>query len=117
MLIRDGVEHGLNDSLAKARFLVFVHVNHLLPICCNTRQVEGFADVDQIENIFLEATTTPSNGSLHEYVIITYTVLGALRDNEVLGLNITCTKDHVNQVPGGIWGQDESRVRWPWQLH
>lgn len=98
VLIRNGVEHGLNDSLTKARFLVFVHVNHLLPICCNTRQVEGFADVDQIENIFLKATPTPSNGSLNEYVIIRCTVHGALRDIEVLGMNIICTKGHVNQV-------------------
>ena len=65
MLVRNSIEHGLDDALSKTPLLIFVHINHLLPVSCYTGQIERFTNVDQIKNILLKAAASKSNRSLN----------------------------------------------------
>ena len=48
----------------KSRFLIFVHVDDLLPVSSNFWQIEALTDINQIENVLLKAGTTKTNWSL-----------------------------------------------------
>mmetsp|Transcript_38863 Transcript_38863/g.62945 ORF Transcript_38863/g.62945 Transcript_38863/m.62945 type:complete len:231 (-) Transcript_38863:544-1236(-) len=52
--------------VGKPLFLVVVHLNNLIPIFSNLSKSQGLADVNQVENILLEARASKSYRSLKE---------------------------------------------------
>ena len=51
-LVGDWIEEGVDDTLGETSLQTFVHINHLLPVGNNFREVETVGEVDEVENIF-----------------------------------------------------------------
>mmetsp|Transcript_14966 Transcript_14966/g.22773 ORF Transcript_14966/g.22773 Transcript_14966/m.22773 type:complete len:237 (+) Transcript_14966:225-935(+) len=66
LLVRHGVEQAGNELGAKSLLLVLVHVHHLLPILGTSWQPLGFADINQIQNVLLEAGAAEADGGIQE---------------------------------------------------
>lgn len=66
LLPRDRVEEGSDDALRETTLLVLVELDDLVPVLCDFGEVEGFGEVDEVEDVFLEASlgvSWVSNGS------------------------------------------------------
>merc|ERR1740120_687005 len=96
LLVRDGVEEAGDDLAGKRDLLVLVHVNDHLPILGNLVQALGFADVNQVQDIFLKARATKANGRAQE-----------LRPNPRIGSN--CPRD-LRHIGPGLFAELRNRV-------
>lgn len=67
-LAGDGVEEGVDDALGESALLVLVHIHDLAPVRSDLRQVEALAEVDQVEDILLEARSTETDRGAEELV-------------------------------------------------
>ena len=63
---RHRVEKALNDPPRKPVPLVVVQGDHLGPVVGHLGQVEALADVDQVEDVLLEARATKADACLQE---------------------------------------------------
>ena len=63
---RHCVEKTLDDSPCEPVPLVVVQGDHLGPVVGHLRQVEALADVDQVEDVLLEARATKADACLQE---------------------------------------------------
>jgi hypothetical protein len=61
LLVFDGVEASRDDTLDKAFLLVVVHGDNRLPVLGDSVETDALADVDQVEDILLEARSTKAN--------------------------------------------------------
>merc|ERR1740120_66475 len=95
-LVRDGVEEAGDDLAGKSDLLVLVHVNDHLPILGNLVQALRFADVNQVQDIFLKARATKANGRAQE-----------LRPNPRIGSN--CPRD-LRHIGPGLFAELRDRV-------
>mmetsp|Transcript_17313 Transcript_17313/g.31981 ORF Transcript_17313/g.31981 Transcript_17313/m.31981 type:complete len:321 (-) Transcript_17313:629-1591(-) len=66
LLSRDGVEHGRDDFLRESLLLKVVHGDDLTPVLGTSMQSVRFTQVDEIENVFLEARSSKSDRRLQE---------------------------------------------------
>mmetsp|Transcript_114686 Transcript_114686/g.364506 ORF Transcript_114686/g.364506 Transcript_114686/m.364506 type:complete len:601 (-) Transcript_114686:1196-2998(-) len=66
LLVGDRVEQARNDLATEALLLVLVHVNNLLPILGDSGQALRLTDVDQIQNVLLEARAAEADGRTQE---------------------------------------------------
>uniref|UniRef100_A0A8R7U5F2 Uncharacterized protein n=1 Tax=Triticum urartu TaxID=4572 RepID=A0A8R7U5F2_TRIUA len=55
LLPRDGVEHGGDDAVDEAALLVVVDADDLPPVLCHLGEAVALADVDEVEDVLLEA--------------------------------------------------------------
>lgn len=55
-----------DDGLCESRHLVLVHLGDLPPVGRDFRKVERLAEVDQVEDVLLEARSSESDGSFQE---------------------------------------------------
>ncbi len=65
-LVGDGVEHGRHHLGDKARLLVVVHLDHLLPVPGCLVQAIVLAQVGEIENVLLEARAAKADAGPQE---------------------------------------------------
>ena len=65
-LAPDRVEEGADDGLAEATFWVVVHVGHAAPVLGDFGQVQGLGQVDEVEDVFLEAGAAKADGRFEE---------------------------------------------------
>ena len=49
------VEHRTHDFVCESSLLVVVHKNYLVPVVGTLLETEGFADINQVEDVLLEA--------------------------------------------------------------
>ena len=61
LLLGDCIEKGGYGFPSKGLLLVFIHVDNLLPILSYLVQTLGLADVDEVEDVLLEARSTKSD--------------------------------------------------------
>ena len=66
LLAGDGVEEALDDPAGEAGPLVVVEEDDLGPVVGHLGQVEALADVDQVEDVLLEARATKADACLQE---------------------------------------------------
>mmetsp|Transcript_7715 Transcript_7715/g.11040 ORF Transcript_7715/g.11040 Transcript_7715/m.11040 type:complete len:224 (+) Transcript_7715:256-927(+) len=66
LLSSDGVEHLCDNLSGKTILLVVVHGNNLVPVGSAFIQAVGFAQVDKVKNILLEAGSSKANRGLKE---------------------------------------------------
>lgn len=57
----DGVEERVDNGLGESALLVLVHFYDLSPVCGDLGQVQALAQVNQVEDILLEARTTETD--------------------------------------------------------
>ena len=74
-LAADGVEQRADNLASETRFLVVVHDDDLLPVPRHFRQPEVVAQVDQVQDVFLETGSAETDGGFQE--LGTYTRVGA----------------------------------------
>ena len=67
LLARDGVKEGGDYPFNEALALVVVHLDDLLPVFRDFGEAVVLAEVDKIEDVFLEAGSTESNGGFQEF--------------------------------------------------
>lgn len=60
LLASYSVKQTVDDSIGESPSLVFIHSNHLVPVVGHLREVQSFTEIHQVEDIFLETTTTKS---------------------------------------------------------
>mmetsp|Transcript_71734 Transcript_71734/g.156139 ORF Transcript_71734/g.156139 Transcript_71734/m.156139 type:complete len:226 (+) Transcript_71734:432-1109(+) len=65
-LVRHCVEEAGDDLGTEGGLLLLVHVHHLLPILGTSWQPLGFADINQIQNVLLEAGAAEADGGIQE---------------------------------------------------
>ena len=65
-LAGDGAEQGLDDSSGEPGLLVVVYVHDSLPVCGLLVQAQVFAQVDQVENVFLKARSSKADRGLEK---------------------------------------------------
>ena len=61
VLVRNSVEERLDDPLPESTLLEVVHRNDLFPVRRNFAKSEMFAQINEIENVFLEAASAVAN--------------------------------------------------------
>mmetsp|Transcript_150128 Transcript_150128/g.418289 ORF Transcript_150128/g.418289 Transcript_150128/m.418289 type:complete len:319 (-) Transcript_150128:404-1360(-) len=66
LLLRDSVEQCMDDPLCEGRLLVVVHVHDLLPVGRHFVEAELFADVNEVEDVLLEAGAAEADGGAEE---------------------------------------------------
>ncbi len=64
---RDGVEEGSDDFFDEARFLPIVHRDDGAPVISGFRKAKGFAEVDEIEDVFLETGASEADGRAEKF--------------------------------------------------
>ena len=62
----DGVEERADDFLDEAAFLPVVEMDHLAPVFGDVGQVEGLAEIDEVEDVLLETRAAEADGGLEE---------------------------------------------------
>lgn len=67
LLARDGVEEGGDDALTEATLLVFVHGDDLAPVIGDLGKVERLGEVDEVEDILLEARSCVRTASAPQH--------------------------------------------------
>lgn len=67
-LASDRVEKRVNNVLRETFLLILVHINDLSPVRGNLGQVQAFAQIYKVKNVFLEARTTEADRSTKELV-------------------------------------------------
>jgi hypothetical protein len=67
-LTSDGIEHFRNHLFREALLLVIVHENDLIPVSGALIETICFAEVDQVEDILLEAGSSESDGRVKKAV-------------------------------------------------
>ena len=65
-LVADRIEHRPHDPRGEAGPLVVVHPHHLLPVLGHLGQPEMLAQVDQVQDVFLEAGTAEADRRFQE---------------------------------------------------
>ncbi len=58
------VKHRLDDTLGKSALLIVVHRHDLFPVRGNFTQAEVLAQIDQVQNVFLETRATEADTRL-----------------------------------------------------
>mmetsp|Transcript_127350 Transcript_127350/g.271512 ORF Transcript_127350/g.271512 Transcript_127350/m.271512 type:complete len:227 (-) Transcript_127350:554-1234(-) len=66
LLLRNGIEHCLDNTSGEGRLLVLIHIHNLLPVPRHLVQAELFADVDEVQDVLLEAGAAETYGGLEE---------------------------------------------------
>lgn len=66
-LVGEGVEEGLKQARDDALLLVFVHVDDAHPVLGLGSESEGFAEVDEVEDVFFEATSAKAGSGFEEF--------------------------------------------------
>mmetsp|Transcript_5034 Transcript_5034/g.14298 ORF Transcript_5034/g.14298 Transcript_5034/m.14298 type:complete len:451 (+) Transcript_5034:158-1510(+) len=66
LLARGGVEHLAHHLLREALLLVVVHEDDLVPVGGALVEAVGFAEVDEVEDVLLEARAAEPDGGLEE---------------------------------------------------
>merc|ERR1712217_831291 len=66
LLVCDGVEEAGDDLAGESSLLVLVHVDNHLPVSRTLVQTLALTDVNEVENVLLEARSTEANGSTQE---------------------------------------------------
>lgn len=88
-LAGNSIEEGIYYPFREPTLLVLIHLNDLSPICGDLRKVEALAEIDEVEDVLLEAGSTESNARFEE--------LGT--DPAILA---NCVGDLVNVGTGGL---------------
>lgn len=65
-LASDGVEQSIDDTLGEPALLVIVHLDHLAPVRSNLGKVQTLREINQVEDILLEAGSTKSDRGFEE---------------------------------------------------
>lgn len=63
----DGVEEGLDDLAGEAGLLPVVHLDDLVPVGGDFGEAEVFAEVGEVEDVFLEAGAAEADGGFEEF--------------------------------------------------
>lgn len=65
-LARDRIEQVVDDGPAEPALLVLVHLDDLAPVRGDLGQVEALGEVDEVEDVLLEARAAEADGGLEE---------------------------------------------------
>ena len=63
----DGIEESADDFFDEARLLPIVHSDDGFPVGGGFWEAEGFAEVDEVENVFLEARAAKADRGFEEF--------------------------------------------------
>mmetsp|Transcript_14641 Transcript_14641/g.35284 ORF Transcript_14641/g.35284 Transcript_14641/m.35284 type:complete len:219 (+) Transcript_14641:206-862(+) len=66
LFARDGVEHARHHLLREALLLVIVHDDHIIPVVRAFFQAIRLAEVDEVEDVLLEAGAAKTDGGVEE---------------------------------------------------
>lgn len=68
LLANEGVVEALDDTVGESVTSVLVHLDDLSPVLADLRETHGISQVDQVEDILLEAAATETDTSHQELV-------------------------------------------------
>jgi hypothetical protein len=66
LLVGDGREEGLDDVARESLLLVLVHLDDAHPVASDLGKVERLGEVDEVEDVLLEARSSEPDGGLEE---------------------------------------------------
>ena len=67
LLVRHRMKHGANDPSRESFFLVVVHPDDLFPVCRDFGETKVFAQVNQVEDIFLKTGAAEPDRCFQEF--------------------------------------------------
>ena len=98
-LAGNGIEKGVYDALGEAALLVIVHLNDLAPVRRDLGEMQALGEVDQVENILLEARSTKADGRLEELGADTRVTADGVRN--LVDVRASRLADGRKRVDGG----------------
>jgi hypothetical protein len=99
LLANKGVVEALDDTVRETITGVLVHLNNLAPVLSDLGKTHGLSEVDEVENILLEATATEADTSHQE--LVTNTGVNTDSTGDLIDISASLLADGGDGVDGG----------------
>mmetsp|Transcript_19343 Transcript_19343/g.37929 ORF Transcript_19343/g.37929 Transcript_19343/m.37929 type:complete len:481 (-) Transcript_19343:69-1511(-) len=98
LLASHSVKHTLDNGLGKSLLLEFVHLHNPVPVLGNIVETKRLAQVNQVENILLEAAATKANTALEE--VLANTVISSNSTGNLINVSAAHLTESRDRVDG-----------------
>mmetsp|Transcript_21895 Transcript_21895/g.63710 ORF Transcript_21895/g.63710 Transcript_21895/m.63710 type:complete len:393 (-) Transcript_21895:249-1427(-) len=98
LLPRDCVEHAAHHGLAEPALLVLIHHHHLVPVISHFLEAEGLTDVDEVQDVLLEARAAKPHRGVQE--LWTNAVVEGEGVLDLVDISVCCLAEGRDGVDG-----------------